>query len=126
MPIFYILQVYKVRRHGEDKRYNAFKKLPNRKLLWHGSRLTNFAGIISQVCFVINNSNNLKILDYFVLFYNLQGLRIAPPEAPATGYMFGKGIYFADMVSKSANYCCTSPNNPIGLMLLCEVALGNM
>lgn len=97
-----ILEVYKVRRHGEDKRYNAFKKLPNRKLLWHGSRLTNFAGIISQ------------------------GLRIAPPEAPATGYMFGKGIYFADMVSKSANYCCTSPNNPIGLMLLCEVALGNM
>jgi poly [ADP-ribose] polymerase len=34
-----------------------------------------------------------------------QGLRIAPPEAPVTGYMFGKGIYFADMVSKSANYC---------------------
>jgi poly [ADP-ribose] polymerase len=53
-------------------------------------------------------------------------LRIAPPEAPVTGYMFGKGIYFADMVSKSANYCCTSPSNPVGLMLLCEVALGNM
>jgi len=43
-------------------------------LLWHGSRITNFAGILSQ------------------------GLRIAPPEAPVTGYMFGKGIYFADMV----------------------------
>jgi Poly(ADP-ribose) polymerase catalytic domain. len=53
-------------------------------------------------------------------------LRIAPPEAPVTGYMFGKGIYFADMVSKSANYCCTSPDNSVGLMLLCEVALGNM
>ena len=26
-----------------------------------------------------------------------QGLRIAPPEAPVTGYMFGKGVYFADM-----------------------------
>ena len=38
----------------------------------------------------------------------LQGLRIAPPEAPVTGYMFGKGVYFADMVSKSANYCCTN------------------
>ena len=37
-----------------------------------------------------------------------QGLRIAPPEAPVTGYMFGKGIYFADMVSKSANYCNTT------------------
>jgi len=24
-------------------------------------------------------------------------LRIAPPEAPASGYLFGKGIYLADM-----------------------------
>ena len=65
-------------------RYKAFKKLHNRMLLWHGSRTSNFAGILSQ------------------------GLRIAPPEAPVTGYMFGKGIYFADMVSKSANYCQAS------------------
>lgn len=56
----------------------------------------------------------------------LQGLRIAPPEAPVTGYMFGKGVYFADMVSKSANYCHTSPLNPVGVLLLCEVALGDM
>jgi len=40
--------------------------------------------------------------------------------------MFGKGIYFADMVSKSANYCHTSKSSPVGLLLLCEVALGNM
>lgn len=45
---------------------------------------------------------------------------------PQTGYMFGKGIYFADMVSKSANYCHTSQGDPIGLILLGEVALGNM
>lgn len=43
-----------------------------------------------------------------------------------TGYMFGKGIYFADMVSKSANYCHTSQGDPVGLVLLGEVALGNM
>ncbi|KAG0710317.1 Poly [ADP-ribose] polymerase 1 [Chionoecetes opilio] len=54
------------------------------------------------------------------------GLRIAPPEAPVTGYMFGKGVYFADMVSKSANYCSTSKTNSTGIILLCEVALGNM
>merc|ERR1711972_689470 len=53
-----------------------------------------------------------------------QGLRIAPPEAPVTGYMFGKGVYFADMVSKSANYCCASRDRPRAVMLLCEVALG--
>lgn len=38
--------------------------------------------------------------------------------------MFGKGVYFADMVSKSANYCFTSKANNTGLMMLCEVALG--
>ena len=97
-----IENIFKVEREGESKRFKPFKKLHNRKLLWHGSRLTNYAGILSQ------------------------GLRIAPPEAPATGYMFGKGIYFADMVSKSANYCNTSSSNPTGLMLLCDVALGNM
>ncbi|EZA56984.1 Poly [ADP-ribose] polymerase [Ooceraea biroi] len=94
--------VFVIKREGEEQRFKPFKKLPNRKLLWHGSRTTNFAGILSQ------------------------GLRIAPPEAPVTGYMFGKGIYFADMVSKSANYCCTHSGNPTGLLLLCEVALGNM
>jgi poly [ADP-ribose] polymerase 1 len=40
--------------------------------------------------------------------------------------MFGKGIYFADMVSKSANYCFTSKQNTTGLLMLCEVALGDM
>lgn len=40
--------------------------------------------------------------------------------------MFGKGVYFADMVSKSANYCFTNPTNNTGLLLLCEVALGDM
>ncbi|GLV44778.1 Poly-(ADP-ribose) polymerase [Carabus blaptoides fortunei] len=95
-------EVFTVKRHGEEKRYKPFRKLPNRKLLWHGSRTTNFAGILSQ------------------------GLRIAPPEAPVTGYMFGKGIYFADMVSKSANYCFTNSLDNTGLMLLCEVALGEM
>lgn len=97
-----IVNAFRVERKGEAKRFKPFKKLHNHKLLWHGSRLTNFAGILSQ------------------------GLRIAPPEAPVTGYMFGKGIYFADMVSKSANYCSTSSSNSTGLMLLCDVALGNM
>uniref|UniRef100_A0A3Q3RWU3 Poly [ADP-ribose] polymerase n=1 Tax=Mastacembelus armatus TaxID=205130 RepID=A0A3Q3RWU3_9TELE len=38
---------------------------------------------------------------------------------------FGKGIYFADMSSKSANYCFANQNNRVGLLLLCEVALGD-
>uniref|UniRef100_A0A8D8YVJ1 Poly [ADP-ribose] polymerase n=1 Tax=Cacopsylla melanoneura TaxID=428564 RepID=A0A8D8YVJ1_9HEMI len=97
-----ILDVFQVSRVGEDKRFKPMAKLGNKQLLWHGSRLTNFASIISK------------------------GLCIAPPEAPVTGYMFGKGIYFADSVSKSANYCMTSSSNNVGLLLLCEVALGNV
>uniref|UniRef100_H3A085 Poly [ADP-ribose] polymerase n=1 Tax=Latimeria chalumnae TaxID=7897 RepID=H3A085_LATCH len=97
-----VLDIFKIEREGESQRYKPFQQLHNRQLLWHGSRTTNFAGILSQ------------------------GLRIAPPEAPVTGYMFGKGVYFADMVSKSANYCHTSQADPVGLILLGEVALGNM
>lgn len=96
-------EVFSLEREGEFDKFKTYReKLKNRMLLWHGSRLTNFVGILSQ------------------------GLRIAPPEAPATGYMFGKGIYFADMVSKSAQYCFTDRKNPVGFMLLSEVALGEV
>uniref|UniRef100_A0A452UHC1 Poly [ADP-ribose] polymerase n=1 Tax=Ursus maritimus TaxID=29073 RepID=A0A452UHC1_URSMA len=81
-----------------------------------------------------HNAYDLEVVDVriFLLLpapstdFKKKGLRIAPPEAPVTGYMFGKGIYFADMVSKSANYCHASQADPIGLILLGEVALGNM
>lgn len=92
--------LFHIRRADEEQRFR--RDLPNRMLLWHGSRLTNFMGILGQ------------------------GLRIAPPEAPCTGYMFGKGVYFADMVSKSANYCYTSSRSNIGLLVLAEVSLGTM
>ena len=93
-----LLEAYEIKREGEEERY--LKDLKNKMLLWHGTRISNFVGILSQ------------------------GLRIAPPEAPSSGYLYGKGIYFADMSSKSCNYCY--PVNNIGLILLCEVALGNI
>ena len=71
------------------------------------------------------NVEKKRLLSSHTYFLS-QGLRIAPPEAPVTGYMFGKGVYFADMVSKSANYCCTTRTNNTGLLLLCDVALGDM
>ncbi|EGC36876.1 hypothetical protein DICPUDRAFT_150569 [Dictyostelium purpureum] len=94
-----IINVFKIDREGEADRFKKSLHLGNRKLLWHGSRLTNFVGIISQ------------------------GLRIAPPEAPVSGYRFGKGIYFADIMSLSANYCRTSGSNDF-CMLLGDVTLG--
>lgn len=39
--------------------------------------------------------------------------------------MFGKGVYFADIASKSVQYCRTNASNGVGLMLLCNVALGD-
>lgn len=72
----------------------------DRRLLWHGSRATNFGGLLSQ------------------------GLRIAPAGSPVSGYMFGKGVYLADMSSKSANYCVHSISGNVGLLLLCEAELG--
>jgi hypothetical protein len=72
--------LFKVQRKGEGERYENFQHLNNRRLLFHGSAMTNMLGILAQ------------------------GLRIAPPEAPTTGYMFGKGLYFADLFNKSANY----------------------
>ena len=71
-------------------------------LLWHGSRITNYVGILSE------------------------GLRVAPPDAPITGFVLGKGIYFADIPSKAAHYCYANPEDNEGLLLLCEVALGNI
>ena len=90
-----LIKAYELHRHGEKKK---FKDFGNKKLLWHGSRITNFVGILSQ------------------------GLRIAPPEAPSSGYLYGKGVYFADMSQKSSCYCY--PMNNIALILLGEVSLG--
>ena len=136
------VDAFQVDRRGEAERFQPFRELPRRMLLWHGSRMSNFVGILSQ------------------------GLRVAPPEAPPTGddppkthlmhalrgcmlcgdaclcgrgacgrlsgrlrcgagYMFGKGIYFADLVSKSAQYCFATPQQNTGLLLLCEVSIGN-
>jgi poly [ADP-ribose] polymerase len=39
--------------------------------------------------------------------------------------MFGKGVYFADMSSKSANYCCSYNSGGKGLLLLGDVELGD-
>ena len=90
-----LIKAFELNRHGERKK---FKDFGNKKLLWHGSRITNFVGILSQ------------------------GLRIAPPEAPSSGYLYGKGVYFADMSQKSSCYCY--PVNNMALILLGEVSLG--
>ena len=86
--------IYEVERPTEHTNFRT--EIGNNMLLWHGSRITNFVGILSQ------------------------GLRIAPPEAPVSGYLFGKGIYLADLAEKSINYC-RSHGSEKALILLIEV-----
>ncbi|KAI4164836.1 MAG: hypothetical protein LQ342_001469 [Letrouitia transgressa] len=96
--------IFRVSRTGEKERFqkSQYSKLKksDKRLLWHGSRTTNYGGILSQ------------------------GLRIAPPEAPINGYAFGKGIYMADISSKSAQYCASGMSGGTGLLMLCEAELG--
>jgi poly [ADP-ribose] polymerase len=100
-----VQDVFRIERNGEFDRldkspYANLGPKSDRRLLWHGSRASNFGGILSQ------------------------GLRIAPPEAPVSGYMFGKGVYLADMSSKSAGYCAAGISGGTGILLLCEAELG--
>lgn len=99
LPDFYggrvqLIDVFKISRRDEIERFARYEGTPNRKLLFHGTRITNIVGIMT---------NGLKIPEH--------GLG-----------RFGRGIYFSDAISKSAGYCNVSGD--IGLMLLCEVALG--
>ena len=97
-------EIFRIDRSGEAERFAnsefANLKTSDKRLLWHGSRTTNYGGILSQ------------------------GLRIAPPEAPVNGYAFGKGVYLADVSSKSAQYCQPGMSGGTGLLLLIEAELG--
>lgn len=109
MKVDSVLNIFRIQRKGEADNIQKWNTVPNHMLLFHGSKVFNFIGILSS------------------------GLKIAPPEAPATGYMFGKGVYFADMFDKSYNYCDywdvedeKGRKKSHKYMLICEVALGNM
>eukprot|EP00826_Nyctotherus_ovalis_P008597 TRINITY_DN12235_c0_g1_i4.p1 TRINITY_DN12235_c0_g1~~TRINITY_DN12235_c0_g1_i4.p1 ORF type:complete len:471 (+),score=130.77 TRINITY_DN12235_c0_g1_i4:270-1682(+) len=92
--------IFRLERRGEYEQFKPHLNMANRLLLFHGSSTSNYLGILSQ------------------------GLRIAPSNVMITGWAFGKGIYFADMFTKSADYCHNFGNRPGNLMLICEVALG--
>ena len=59
-----ILEVFKVNREREDVQFRKDIK-QNKLLLWHGTRLTNFVGILSN------------------------GFKIPPIEAPSLAFTFG-------------------------------------
>ena len=110
---------FELQRKEEPGVFNKWKDMKNHFLLWHGTSPENMISIMAT------------------------GLRIAPPEAPTSGWLFGKGVYFADMFQKAKNYTPLPSwpyahkikerltpeqweNRPRAYLLLCEVALGQM
>jgi len=79
---------------------NYFASVGNHRLLFHGSRMSNTVGIFSE------------------------GLRVPRPHQIVNGATLGPGIYLADSVTKSFNYCCAEPPENIGFVLVVEAALG--
>lgn len=85
---------------GPKPAKRARKNAPKttKRLLWHGTRVTNVFSIL------------------------MNGLQM--PEGNRCGLMFGNGVYFANVPTKSANYCCPEVSRRV-FMLLCEVETGN-
>lgn len=79
------------------KENNSDFKDPNVQLLWHGTQIGNVGGILTN------------------------GFKLPPRNG-----MFGRGIYFADRVSKSAQYCGGGGPGSKGVLFLCAVNLGKM
>lgn len=98
-----LVDIYGLERNNESKSIEDFlKKIGNRQLLWHGSRMTNFCSIIKNGLLL-----NPETLGVYI-----------------SGKMFGAGIYLASSFSKSFNYCSSETSNGYACLLLCEAALG--
>lgn len=95
-----VLEIFSINKSTNDDN-NLFYKMSNHVLLAHGSRMSNFMGILST------------------------GLRVPADNQVSNGSILGRGIYFADVISKSFNYCNAIDTDNIGFVLLCEVALGD-
>ncbi|KAH0534860.1 hypothetical protein KQX54_009393 [Cotesia glomerata] len=98
-----VRDVFVVKRFADREKFK--RDLGNKKLLWHGTRSSNIASILKN------------------------GFELNPPVAGKSATpMFGTGIYFTNVVSKAANYCDAGDQTRVqrGVLLLCEVALGNM
>jgi poly [ADP-ribose] polymerase len=97
-----LVDIYDLSRNESQNVAKTIKKIGNKQLLFHGSRMSNFCSIIKN------------------------GLILNPESLGAfvTGRMFSNGIYTANSFSKSFNYCASDTSDGYACLLLCEVALG--
>jgi len=95
-----VIDAFSVEKPSETKSFEKYNSLNNHWLLWHGSRLCNYIGILKN------------------------GLRICPAEAPLHGQLLGRGIYLTDMACKAAFYCHPSSSSKTVCLLIAEGAYG--
>eukprot|EP01067_Filipodium_phascolosomae_P002077 Filipodium_phascolosomae@DN2285_c0_g1_i2.p1 len=91
--------VFSVEKDREVKRFEPHSAEEGRWLLCHGTHVCNIVPILSQGLYIPSDLS---------------------PEKDRN--MFGKGVYFADVVTKAAQYCRFKWNTRV-LLVLCEVAL---
>ena len=104
---FEITSIFQINRQFEREIYNSYsKKLKNKTLLFHGTRVSNMIGILQNGLMIDASKIGLNVV--------------------VTGKMFGYGLYFADSASKSLQYCAFDSSDNIACLLIAEVALGNM
>ncbi|KAJ5223549.1 hypothetical protein N7468_008091 [Penicillium chermesinum] len=102
-----VLGIYRIERQSEADHLKNFRKSHPDKagrslLLWHGSILRNFLGILGQ------------------------GLRrdvLSHITDSSVGTKWRSGIFFADLARKSMYYC-KRKNTRTAIILLCEVEVG--
>ena len=97
-----IVDIYELNKESEYDKYT--QHMGNKMLLFHGSPVSNWCSIIK----------NGLYLDPSKL-----GVRIS-------GKMFGYGIYWANAISKSFNYCNADCFGNKAVLAIAEVALGDM
>ncbi|KAL6564174.1 Poly [ADP-ribose] polymerase 2 [Orobanche minor] len=114
-----IIQIFKVSREGEAEKFEKFAGTKNRMLLWHGSRLTNWTGILSQVCHLILEENMIRLKPYQVCALLL-------PKHPSQVTCLAKEFILL-ICSQKVLIIVVQPKVP---MLVCcfyvSVALGDM
>ncbi|KAL4591713.1 hypothetical protein LXL04_004684 [Taraxacum kok-saghyz] len=85
---------------GAGPSYDEIKKLPNKQLIWCGTR----------------SSNLLRHLH--------KGFLPAVCTLPVSGYMFGRAIVCSDAAAEAARYGYTAVDRPEGFLVLAVASLG--
>lgn len=86
-----MIDIFTLDRHNEADLFKKFDEIEYRKMLWHGTNVAVVPAILST------------------------GLRIMPHS----GGRVGRGLYFADVIAKSASYC--GLHNNVGFICIYSI-----